>query len=379
MKVDKAKFDQYTEDGWLVRKKHPFLDYYIYNYSIECQFKRHWDEITSICRGLVLDGEGNIIARPFPKFFNYEEHINLGQEIPEGWYKVFNKEDGSLGISYPTPAGGLCLTTRGSFESEQAIRGTRMLQEHFLYDELDRKNYTYLFEIIYPENRIVLDYKGEEKLILLAKIEIETGKTAHIPLNERKFKTPRRTFVLYPNYFTKDKDYFDVGTTVNREGFVFEHIKTHFRFKLKFEDYVRLHRTLSGLNEKAVWQVAMSGQDVEEFKMNLPEEFGEWFGTTHAKFMNDFETIEALTKSYFNFTRDELIKRYGDEKLIQRKPYALTFKELDYPAVLFAMLDGKPYDHIIWKIIKPVKDKDAKNDTKSIDWEQVTQASHGDK
>ena len=39
---------------------------------------------------------------------------------------------------------------------------------------LDRE-YTYLFEIIYPSNRIVVDYGSSRRLVLLAAVHTQTG------------------------------------------------------------------------------------------------------------------------------------------------------------------------------------------------------------
>jgi hypothetical protein len=39
-----------------------------------------------------------VIAKPFPKFFNYEEHT--ADEIPNELFDVYEKMDGSLGICF---------------------------------------------------------------------------------------------------------------------------------------------------------------------------------------------------------------------------------------------------------------------------------------
>ena len=74
MKYDLNILNDYIERGLLIKNSHPTLPIDIYNYSRECQFSEAWDEITLNMRGTVLDREGNIVARTFPKFFNMEEH-----------------------------------------------------------------------------------------------------------------------------------------------------------------------------------------------------------------------------------------------------------------------------------------------------------------
>jgi len=72
--------EKYYENGLLHKQTHPNLDLTIWNYSPKVQYERLWDEITIQCRGLVTNSKGDIVARPFKKFFNYEEH--KPEEIP---------------------------------------------------------------------------------------------------------------------------------------------------------------------------------------------------------------------------------------------------------------------------------------------------------
>jgi RNA ligase len=91
--------------------------------------------------------------------------------------RVFDKMDGSLGILYPTSQ-GMAVATRGSFTSEQALKATEILHEKYpewaqiTYDwfrsNFDANwyevNYTDLVEIVYPENRIVVDYARSSRV-----------------------------------------------------------------------------------------------------------------------------------------------------------------------------------------------------------------------
>jgi len=152
--VKKQELIPYIEKGLISERKHPNADLWIYNYTPVVQYDRLWDAITKSCRGLIMDGAGNVIARPFSKFFNLQEH--QPSEIPNEPFDVYEKMDGSLGIIYwigNTPY----IATRGSFESEQSIHATNVLHTRYahLFNKLNRK-YTYLVEILYPENRIVI-------------------------------------------------------------------------------------------------------------------------------------------------------------------------------------------------------------------------------
>ena len=67
--------NKYLEEGLVQKQVHPTLPLTIWNYTPKVQYENLWDEITLMTRGLVVDDLGNIVARPFAKFFNWEEKI----------------------------------------------------------------------------------------------------------------------------------------------------------------------------------------------------------------------------------------------------------------------------------------------------------------
>ena len=78
--------EKYYNEGLIFKQTHPTLDLTIWNYSQKVQYEKLWDEVTVQCRGLVTNSKGEIVARPFKKFFNYEEHTP--EEIPNEDYEV---------------------------------------------------------------------------------------------------------------------------------------------------------------------------------------------------------------------------------------------------------------------------------------------------
>lgn len=131
---------------------HSRLPLTIYNYSQSVQYKKRWNEMLMRCRVLVIDDNtGQIVASPMPKFFNYDEtrHESLSMDECD----VVEKLDGSLGI-YFKYGDEWVFASRGSFISAQAKKGEEMAKEKEL-NKLCDPEYTYMFEIIYPGNRIV--------------------------------------------------------------------------------------------------------------------------------------------------------------------------------------------------------------------------------
>lgn len=144
-KIDWKIINKYINNGLLISNKHPSKDIWILNYTNACAFEKAWDIITLSCRGLIVDKNGNIIGRSFPKFFNLGEHDS--SDIPTDLsFEVFEKMDGSY-INLFNYKGEWISCSRGSFTSDQAIKSKEILKNKDL-NNLDKCN-TYIFEIIY--------------------------------------------------------------------------------------------------------------------------------------------------------------------------------------------------------------------------------------
>jgi RNA ligase len=330
---------QLIADDYIKVNKHPSADLFIYNYTATAQYEQVWNEWTLACRGLIMDGGFNIVARPFAKFFNLEE-LTHDQLIPNESFEVYEKMDGSLGILYWIE-NAECrpkafIATRGSFVSEQAIVATELLQTKYVASiPLLDKTKTYLFEIIYPENRIVVHYGDERKLVLLAIIDTASGD--ELPLEDVGFEIVKKYDGLNDLHKLKalEED--------NREGFVVK-FKNGFRLKVKFEEYQRIHKIITQVSNLSIWEYVKEGQDLTPILEKVPDEFYDWVKATHAKLLADYAEIEAQAKSEFKV-------------LESRKETAFYFLTCQYPTVLFKMLDNQDYSPIIWKLLKPVFQK----------------------
>ncbi len=327
--MNTTQLNQLIADNYIIVNKHPSADLYIYNYSQKAQYDRVWNEWTLACRGLILDENYQVVARPFQKFFNLGEHEN--QDIPNEPFEVFEKMDGSLGILYWLDNKPL-IATRGSFASEQSQVATEMLHTQYVdvIPHLD-KSKTYLFEIIYPENRIVLDYGNERKLVLLAIVDTETG--IEEELNNIGFEMVNRYDRL--NDLSKLKEM----EVENKEGFVVRY-KNGYRLKIKFEEYQRIHRIVTQVSTLNIWEYLKEGQDLLPILDRVPDEFYDWVKETHIQLLEKYSEIEIQAKLDFKV-------------LENRKETALYFMKCKYPSVMFKILDGQNYEQIIWKMIKP--------------------------
>lgn len=355
----------YEINGLLRSQKHPTLDLWIWNYEPKVQFERLWDEITLQCRGLVTNSEGKIIARPFKKFFNYEElPPNM---IPNESFEVFDKMDGSLGILFNYKDDWI-MATRGSFTSDQAIKGFEMLNKYD-YKSLP-EDYTYLFEIIYDNNRIVCQYDYED-LVLLGMIETETGEEIRVHYTDGYVGRIRFLSIMRNLGFRIVKKYDGINeyTTLklmvsnDDEGFVVR-FKNGFRMKIKGEEYCRLHRILTNISSRNIWEHLKNNDSFDEILERVPDEFYSWVRETIKDFENKFEEILGHVITDYWEIVSILIKEeegLGEDMVYEEREYAKRYAEeafkRKYPHLLFSyrkeILNPLNTTEAIWNMLYP--------------------------
>ena len=339
MKINIELLKKNIQNGYIKSQTHPTLDLTIYNYTNVAQYDNHWDDITMMCRGLILDSNYNIIERPFKKFFNKDEHDrdNL-PNIPNLPFEVYDKLDGSLGILY-WDGDEPHIASRGSFTSEQALMGTNMLHTNYrhtwgLYD----KSKTYVFEIIYQSNRIVVDYGNKEELVLLGIIDTETGEDISIDtVSSKDFHKAER--------YTGIKDFKKLQSLdlKNKEGFVIR-FSNGFRMKLKFDEYCRLHRIVTNISSYDIWDILRNGGKFDEILDNVPDEFYDSVRDCEKKLTTEYNNIYNYYNSIFNKL---------NTLNLSDKDFALEAKKYKFNSILFSFKNSKKVDDIIWKNIKP--------------------------
>jgi len=337
----------YIEKRLISEQKHPENeDVRIFNYTPSCQYSKAWDEVTRACRGLIMNVKtGEILARPFPKFFNHAEHIQNSWPIPDETPIIAEKMDGSLGIMY-TLNGTTRIATRGSFLSDQATWATAWWKEN-KGDEPYGNDVTHLFEIIYPENRIVVNYDWSG-LIHLASIDTKTGLPADAIMPVKKVRT-------IPPAGLDELAKLDEP---NSEGFVVFYPKANVRMKIKFPEYVRLHKIITGVSEIGIWEILRDGGDFKPLLEKVPDEFFKWVEETKGMLEERFAGIEELAMNEF----EQIVLKLP----ATRAEWAEWIKKMDQPGIGFAMLDKKDYKPIIWKLVRPNRPSVFKNDIDAL-------------
>lgn len=345
--VDPATARDLIEAGYVRERIHPDdPDLRILNYTEKTQYERAWSPTTQACRGLILR-DNDVVARPWSKFFNYGEHpdgsLDMGAPV-----EITDKLDGSLGILYQGPD-GWAIATRGSFASEQAIHATAVLRDRYLpgRDWQPAPGWTYLFEIIYPTNRIVVNYGTTDDLMLLGAVHTDTGRAVG---PDELLEWPGPLTQTFPAATLADA--LALTPRPNAEGVVARFIDTGLMVKVKQDDYVRLHRIVTGLNERAVWEhLAEHGGTIHGLLAVVPDEFHGWVQEKASNLAHEHAFIQHAALD----AHDRILADLSGAHMT-RKDYALTVRAQapDLAPYLFQLLDGKDPSPAIWKSLRPV-------------------------
>ena len=325
--VDMETYWRLKDEKLIQICNHPTLPLSILNYTARTNFnKENWNKDLLIARGLVVDNNAKIIARPFPKFFNEYEITGIPRSHE---FNVYEKMDGSL-IIMSFFDGTPFFCTRGSFTSKQALKAEKIYRAKYESVEVDR-DYTYCFEIIYPENRIVVNYKSEEDIFLLAKIHTKTGKEKST--NDCGFRTAKKVEGFKTLEELKKLD------TENKEGFVVRFIDDNFRIKIKFKTYVHVHK-FGYLSYEKVLNFLKKGEEIPI--ENIPDEAYDEIKIMIKKIRKQYQCkTETYVRKYENIVKHT----NGESEIIEEIKRSLNH------SILFAIHRGKPYEHLIWKEI----------------------------
>ncbi len=366
--LDRDKLQAHIDNKMIGAQRHPTLPLVIYNYTHDGGYANLWgDGVIDYCRGLIVDIDNNIVARPFKKFHNLntegveetlEAHLYKMGVIPE----ITEKLDGSLGIfwRYGSYWG---VASRGSFTSRQATWATNWYTRQVATGVLRpffAKEFTPLFEIVYPENRIVVDYKDFSGLVLIGSVNKHYG-----------VEMPHESLVNYGSengfngkYVVKLHSQDVLRKTVeekNREGFVMTFHRPDqeaVKVKVKFDEYVRIHRIVTTTSPKKIWELVSTGEELG-FIDKAPEHFKVWANKWVSKITADYDEIYTQTEEIF--MRRPEVRRVGQRALNrqERAENARFFiretqNRPELLPALFGMLDQSTtlYEYI-WKSVKP--------------------------
>jgi RNA ligase len=305
-------------------------DLTLYDYSKSCTYERAWNDATRIARGLVLDiPNKEVVALPFEKFYNQgDEHelngLELGDFCKGGF---FEKMDGSCVIIY-FYNGEWCVNTRGSFDSDQAIKGKELLDSQ-IDTQLLMKGVTYICEVIYKDNKIVVNYGDREGLVLTGKY-YSKGDSDIFHFGEECLTDPQcvKIFCELLGFQQPQVHYFGSieqakaatdSFTKDEEGFVYRS-GNGVRVKIKGDEYCRVHGLISYHTPLFLWREFVEGghQGCQERKKDIPEELWdeleEWLDIFEKNHQYVVEQVKEQAKIFAHLSNKELGLEMSDIK-----------------------------------------------------------------
>lgn len=305
------------------------------------------------CRGLMFNKAGEVISRPFHKFFNVNERAET-QGLNLAGALVMDKLDGSMIRPVPIGDGFRLATKMGvtdiAMDAETFI-GDRPDYNRFIKDMISN-DLTPIFEWTSPKNRIVVPYQ-EENLTLLAVRTNFGGEYIH----DLEYLTHRYDI---PCVAVLDGDVeehlakWSNSDAPNLEGWVLRFADGHM-VKMKLPWYVKIHKAREAIiQEKYVVQRILD-ETIDDVLAQL-------YGTPdydkvkayHDEFSFNLMAQAALTEEVF----EDIVKR-----LPTKKDYALSDDakgDTFMNAIIFKRYDGKPvYDTMREIIARRANTQDA--------------------
>lgn len=284
------------------------------------------------CRGLIVDEDDDFkpIAFPYTKFFNHGQghaaHIHWGSA------EVMEKLDGSIMTLYFYD-GIWMVASSGLPDASGQVYGEGITFKKLFWrtwNELDyetpmtrgRELYCYMFELMTPQNRVVIPYKTP-RIVLHGARNMSTGIEEDPVIVAMAWGWD--CVKSYP-LTTLDEVIASAEAfgAIEGEGYVVCDHKFR-RIKVKNPAYVAVHNLRDGWGPRRILQLVRQGEG-EEFLSYFPE------------FVEEYEEI----KGQFDMLCEEAGDTYSRYRHLEdQKEFALSVKQKAYCGALFALRAGK--------------------------------------
>lgn len=213
-------------------------------------------------RGLIFDLDGELISRPFHKFFNVNEREETQESviqelISNSSYTIMEKCDGSM-LRPLIIDDEVVLGTKMGHYTDVAKEATKLLTEsQKIWLKLQyRRNLTPILEYVGPQNKIVLQY-DEPKLILLNIRHNLTGEYLEYTPHYVPFECVKHydsTELSFSEYVK------DVRGRIDVEGDILQFDNGHM-IKIKADQYVLMHKTKDDVrSDKNITELYMKNE-----------------------------------------------------------------------------------------------------------------------
>ena len=381
IRYDKNLIEKYIEEGWLIRQWHPTLPLQILNYSRQTEYARFWNEITSSCRGIVLDKDYVVISPCMNKFFNFYQHdTEIQKEIEERMHKdkftVQTKWDGCIGAIF-VYKGHLVCASKGSFDSFVTKEMYKMINGKLFANDFEDISSNLIVEVIHPNTHILCNYGDIKEFRVITSFRCDKENNDYFewsyedtlniihnmdPKQEllKPIKSHNLSFEQLREWQKKHNDKLEEGFVVR----FLDDSKYPNRVKFKSEEYLSIasvksnadaihifNNALALFNNKKDWPLYENGKWVkyiEEQINQIPED------ELRDKGLKICSEIYNSTQEIYNHYKN-MADKYKDLDNRELGLLAKTNKEIkDNLGIIFNIRNGKPMDR--W-LIEQAKEK----------------------
>ncbi len=300
--------------------------YIIFSYNqIESDF---YNAIVRECRGIILDEESfQPVCIPFFKFGNYGEGYTPNidwktartqEKIDGSIIKVwFHKNKWQVSTNntinaYTCPIGQIDLLQIDCDFTYFGELFDKAKEKNNLNFSILNKNYTYMFELVSPYNKVVVDYDeidiyhiGTRDNTTLEELDIDIG-----------IKKPKNYNLQTLEECIKSAN----SLSLNKEGYVVVD-KNWNRIKIKSPQYVALHHIKNNNNIASIIQL-IKANEIGEFLIYFPE------------FSNQVEVLQSKINEIISNLENGL-KQIKNKVFETQKDFALAVKDKQFSAFYF--------------------------------------------
>lgn len=324
----------------IIKHKEPFLLLKYNQLSSDMSI-----DMVQEARGLILkkEEEYKVASMRFKKFFNYGEDNAVLLDFDEP-VALYQKIDGSLLSVFYDEDTGWHISTSGNIDAFDAPLQfqTNELKTYedlfknainFKFEDLNTQ-FTYIFELISPYNRIVVPYKENTVYLLTIRDNNTLEECDYSTLKELSDKLNCKIPNRMDCYDIQDA--INITSQLNKndkhfEGFVLKDCHNN-RIKLKSFDYMELfHIKGEGVfGNKKILQLILDEKD-DDILANFPE------------YKDDFNNVRIRLNAYLEVIREDL--NTGLTKcIIDKKTFAEWAKTAKNPNILFKMYERKSWN-----------------------------------
>ena len=317
----------------------------VYDGEIDRSGEDFWDKYDGFyreCRSIVIDVVKDcIVLAPFKKFFNINELEETSLEniqnriVNASVIEFSDKLDGSMQSAawYENDiimAGSQAINQENSWRLQDGYRMLRSIPGYELMLK-QHPGMTFIFEYISQRDAHVVKYsKDQEGLYLI-------GMRSNVTGEELSYKTVIENAKYYnittTKLFDKTLDVImselDDKSSYEAEGFVIN--IDNFKVKLKYNDYVHIHKALSKLSSVNLIIRSIADNCYEDLLSKLPVAYHDNVKKVAKVVFDYIKTTESIIREYYNKAPKETRKEFmvWVDKNVPRK-YRGYCKELYY-------------------------------------------------